>query len=49
MSSSLMTEDVHEGVDETGHITRVDAFKGYSTEQRKKAHEENLQLIRMKR
>ena len=48
-SSSLMVEDVHTGVDEAGHVVRRDAFKGFSSEQRRKAYEENLLLIKQKR
>jgi len=49
MSLSLMVENVGEGVTENGKILRRDAFKGFSSQQRKKAMEENLEQIRLKR
>jgi len=48
-SSSIMVEDVSEGVDDLGHVKRIDAFRGFSPEHRRAIIQDNFRIEAEKR
>jgi DNA-binding transcriptional regulator of glucitol operon len=48
-SLDLFNEDKNTAINEKGRVVRVDMFKGYTVEQRRKILQENEEVMRQQR